>query len=122
MPINEGVIITENHSQECIDFFAHYMGTYQWVKEDKKIQKITGNDLMRWRGGQLSLNAICHGSKMTDFRDSTTDIKVLPCCKYNQAVTKMEDVSKLKTEDYAYIAHIKGKAKISSAKESPPSS
>ncbi len=113
MPINEGVIITESNSQECIDFFAHYMGTYQWIKDDKVIQKTTGNDLMRWRGGQLSLNAVCNGSKMADFRDSTKGIKILPCRKYNQAVSKMEDVSKLKAEKYAYIAHIKGKAKLS---------
>ena len=67
---------------------------------------------MRWRGGQLSLNAICNGSKMADFRDSTEAIKILPCRKYNQPVLKMEDVRKLKAESYAYIAHIKGKAKI----------
>ena len=67
MPINEGVIIAENQSQECQNFFAHYMGTYQCIKDDKSIQKTTGNDLMRWRGGQLSLNAICNGSKMVDF-------------------------------------------------------
>ena len=113
MPINEGVIICESQSQECIDFFAHYMGTYQWVKDDKAIQQVTGNDLMRWRGGQLSLNAICSGSKMTDFRDSTKAIKILPCRKYNQTVTKMDDVNKLKAKNYAYIAHVKGKAKLS---------
>ena len=93
MPINEGVIITESQSQDCIDFFAHYMGTYQWIKDDIKIQKIAGNDLMRWRGGQLSLNAICNGSKMTDFRDSTAGIKILPCSKYNRAVRKPKQKS-----------------------------
>ena len=35
MPINEGVIITDSKTQECIDFFAHYMGTYQFIKDDK---------------------------------------------------------------------------------------
>ena len=112
MPINEGVIITDNRSQECIDFFAHYMGTYQWVKNDIKIQKITGNDLMRWRGGQLSLNAICKGVKMTDFRDSTDGIKILPCSKYNRAVRSKEEVHYLAKKKYTYVAHIKGKAKI----------
>ena len=111
MPINEGVIITESESQACIDFFAHYMGTYQWLKDDKIIQKVTGNDLMRWRGGQLSLNAICNGSKMADFRDSTKAIKILPCRIYNQTVMRKQDVQKLKKENLVYIAHIKGKAK-----------
>ena len=112
MPINEGVIIADSQSQECIDFFAHYMGTYEQIKDDKKIQSITGNDLMRWRGGQLSLNAICGGSKMTDFRDSNEVIKILPCSKYNFAVRHKDEVKQLKKANRVYIAHIKGKAKI----------
>ena len=111
MPINEGVIITESRSRECIDFFAHYMGTYHWIKDDKLIQQVTGNDLMRWRGGQLSLNAICPGNKMIDFRDSTSSVKILPCDIYNKAVTSKKEVKILINEDKSYIAHIKGKAK-----------
>ena len=42
------------------------MGTYRFIKDDTKIKEITGNDLMIWRGGQLSLNTICPGSKMLD--------------------------------------------------------
>ena len=111
MPINEGVIITESQSQECINFFAHYMGTYQWIKDDTRIQQVTGNDLMRWRGGQLSLNAICRGSKMTDFRDSSKHVKILPCSRYNYAVRSREEVEHLAKDGAKYIAHIKGKAK-----------
>ena len=111
MPINEGVIITKSQSEECIDFFAHYMGTYQWIKDDEMIQKITGNDLMRWRGGQLSLNAICSGSKMSDFRDSNKKLKILPCSRYNYAVRSKDEVAKFSQEGIKYIAHIKGKAK-----------
>ena len=40
MPINEGVIIANAESQECIDFFAHYMGTYEAIKDDKKLRLI----------------------------------------------------------------------------------
>lgn len=112
MPINEGVIITDSNSDACHDFFAHYMGTYQLIKDDPLIQNITGNDLMRWRGGQLSLNAICNGNKMTDFRDSSHEIKVLPCSKYNYSVSKKSEVSSLRKQNKAYIAHIKGKAKL----------
>ncbi len=112
MPINEGVIICESQSQECIDFFAHYMGTYESIKEDGKIQSVTGNDLMRWRGGQLSLNAICPGSKMLDSRDSNKWLKVLPCNIYNKAVMGPNEVNQLQQENRIYIAHIKGKAKM----------
>lgn len=111
MPINEGVIIAESMSKDCINFFAHYMGTYQWIKDDQVIQKTTGNDLMRWRGGQLSLNAICRGSKMPDFRDSDKAVKILPCSRYNYAVQSKQEVSQLRRLGKAYVAHIKGKAK-----------
>ena len=113
MPINEGVIMCESQSQECIDFFAHYMGTYEAIKDDKKIQSVTGNDLMRWRGGQLSLNAVCPGSKMVDLRDSNTWIKVLPCNIYNKAVMSPNEVNQLRRDNMTYVAHIKGKAKMS---------
>ena len=88
------------------------MGTYQWAKDDIEIQKITGNDLMRWRGGQLSLNAICNGVKMSDFRDSTAGIKILSCDKYNRAVRSKDEVHYLSRNTDTYIAHIKGKAKL----------
>ena len=111
MPVNEGVIITQSQSQECVDFFAHYMGTYEFIKNDRTIQSVTGNDLMRWRGGQLSLNAACRACKLIDFRDSTKNIKLLPCNKYNYAVQNKAEVHLLKQKGEIYIAHIKGKAK-----------
>ena len=117
MPINEGVIITEARSPFCIDFFAHYMGTYEYIKNDNVIQSITKNDLMRWRGGQLSLNAICKGAKLIDARDSNHNLKILPCSRYNHAVQASDDVQKLRSEKKVYIAHIKGKSKLSLSKK-----
>ena len=113
MPINEGVIITDSSSEECIDFFAHYMGTYEAIKDDSIIKSVTQNDLMRWRGGQLSLNAVCPGSKMLDFRDSTQTLKILPCDLYNYTVRDKLEIKTLKEENKVYIAHIKGRAKLS---------
>ena len=113
MPVNEGVIITDSSSEECIDFFAHYMGTYEAIKDDSIIKSITQNDLMRWRGGQLSLNAVCPGSKMLDFRDSTQTLKILSCDLYNYTVRDKLEIKTLKEENKVYIAHIKGKAKLS---------
>ena len=83
MPVNEGVIIADAGSPECIDFYT--TGTYEAIKDDQLIKDITKNDLMRWRGGQLSLNAIA-GSKMLDFRDSNRILKVLSCDLYNYTV------------------------------------
>jgi hypothetical protein len=111
MPINEGVIIARNDTEECSNFFAHYMGTYEEIRQNKIIQTICKNDLMRWRGGQLSLNAVCASSKMCDFRDSNEDIRYLPCSTYNRTVRSTKEVSTLDTQDTVYIAHIKGKAK-----------
>ena len=113
MPVNEGVIITDSSSEECVDFFAHYMGTYEAIKDDSIIKSITQNDLMRWRGGQLSLNAVCPGSKMLDFRDSTQTLKILSCDLYNYTVRDKREIKTLKEENKVYIAHIKGKAKLS---------
>lgn len=113
MPVNEGVVITDSSSEECIDFFAHYMGTYEAIKDDSIIKSITQNDLMRWRGGQLSLNAVCPGSKMLDFRDSTQTLKILSCDLYNYTVRDKLEIKTLKEENKVYIAHIKGKAKLS---------
>lgn len=113
MPINEGVIIVDSRSEQCIEFFAHYMGTYEEIKEDEIIKSIARNDLMRWRGGQLSLNAVCSGCKMIDFRDSTNDIKILPCSKFNRAVKSKEEVNNLSRNQEVYVAHLKGKAKLS---------
>ena len=112
MPINEGVIITRGNSRTCIDFFAHYMGTYEVIKQDKTIQAVCKNDLMRWRGGQLSLNAICEGSKMCDFRDSDKSLKALPCSIYNRTVRDPNEIGPLARRREVYIAHIKGKAKL----------
>ena len=112
MPINEGVIFCNANKERSKEFFAHYMGTYEKIKDDHVIKAITKNDLMRWRGGQLSLNAVCPGNKMVDFRDSTKELKILPCDIYNYAVRSLEEINRLKTEGRVYIAHIKGKAKV----------
>ena len=69
MPVNEGVILAKGISTGAKKFFSHYIGTYDRIKDDKIIQNICGNDLMRWRGGQLSLNAVIPSIKMVDFRD-----------------------------------------------------
>ena len=112
MPINEGVIFCNGTDEYSKEFFAHYMGTYEIIKDDNIIKEITKNDLMRWRGGQLSLNAVCPGNKMVDYRDSTSELKILPCEIYNYAIRSLSQIEQMKKEGKIYIAHVKGKAKM----------
>lgn len=113
MPINEGVIIARANTKTCKDFFAHYMGTYDLIKDDTVVQRVCGNDLMRWRGGQLSLNAMLSGGKMKNSMSSESfGIKILDCTRFNYSVSKIHDVDNLRTAKSVYIAHVKGKAKL----------
>ena len=113
MPINEGVIIARANTNTCTEFFAHYMGTYDLIKNDAVVQRVCGNDLMRWRGGQLSLNAMLTGGKMkTSMSSQNLCIKILDCNRFNYSVSKIEDVDNLRRARRVYVAHVKGKAKI----------
>lgn len=113
MPINEGVIIAKASTQTCINFFAHYMGTYDLIKDDAIVQQVCGNDLMRWRGGQLSLNAMLDGGKMkTQMSSRDNALKILDCSRFNKAVSNIADVNILIKGGEAYVAHVKGKAKM----------
>lgn len=115
MPINEGVIIAKAPTQTCINFFAHYMGTYNLIKDDAIVKQVCGNDLMRWRGGQLSLNAMLDGGKMkTQMSSGESTLKILDCAHFNKAVNNIADVDILQKDGEVYVAHIKGKAKMTS--------
>ncbi len=58
MPINEGVFFANAEDIEAISrFFDHYLMIYRSLLSDPVVKKIYG-DVRRWRGGQLSLNAI----------------------------------------------------------------
>lgn len=113
MPINEGVIIAKLATQTTINFFAHYMGIYELIKNDAVIKSICGNDLMRWRGGQLSLNAILTGGKMkTHMSSDDLRLKILDCHRFNRAVSSIAEVEDLLKQGETYVAHMKGKAKF----------
>ena len=58
MPINEGVFFTNARDTAAIArFFDHYLLICRRLLSDPVVEKIYG-DVRRWRGGQLSLNAI----------------------------------------------------------------
>lgn len=62
MPINEGVLLASARNKSAVhDFFDRYLGTYTNLLEDLKIAERFGSEfsnLKKWRGGQLSLNAV----------------------------------------------------------------
>ena len=59
MPINEGVFFANSKDIEAAVhfFFNHYLCHLRRLLSDPVVEKIYG-DVRRWRGGQLSLNAI----------------------------------------------------------------
>ena len=58
MPINEGVFFANTRDTAAVArFFDHYLLVYRRLLSDPVVEKIYG-DVRRWRGGQLSLNAI----------------------------------------------------------------
>lgn len=58
MPINEGVFFANDRDVPAVArFFDHYLLIYRQLLEDPVVTKTYG-DVRRWRGGQLSLNAI----------------------------------------------------------------
>ena len=60
MPINEGVIITEARSPFCIDFFAHYMGTYEYIKNDCSNEHFIGcSDILYETRSRYALGMSC---------------------------------------------------------------
>lgn len=58
MPINEGVFFANSVDTVSVArFFDHYLLVYRELIEDPLVKDMYG-DVRRWRGGQLSLNAI----------------------------------------------------------------
>ena len=112
MPINEGVIFADNDHKCTKEFFAEYIGTYKSILKSEKIQMIMNNiDLKRWRGGQLSLNAICGGGNMISRQDSTKNLKILPSNKFNRSIKTVEERDALMNSNDCFIGHFKGRHK-----------
>ena len=113
MPINEGVIIVNTDNSKAKEFFAHYIGTYNYLKDDSKIKSIYKTDLMRWRGGQLSLNAICPNIRNLCFLDSDPYISFLPSEYFNYSSPNIRSISDFRVAmKNRWIVHLKGKSKL----------
>jgi len=87
MPINEGVIIAKYLNPNNVrKFFKRYLSTYHALIDDEMAKKAY-TDIRRWRGGQLSLNAI--GTNLLPYSPyrqievSSIRLRSLPCDMFN---------------------------------------
>jgi hypothetical protein len=117
MPLNEGVIFGSRANPEAVRrFFAAYLGTYERLTSDPLITEYYG-DINRWRGGQLSLNAVaCPTASLKDLRDIKSfdscgsRIALLPCNTFNYWVTRSPSPGP-SSWDRKFVLHLKGDSK-----------
>ncbi len=113
MPICEGLIIVNVEDERSRDFFAHYMGTYDFIKDNREIKSIYHSDLMCWRGGQLSLNAICPGIRNLTFMDSTDSLTLLPSDTFLYSPKEVNTIDQFNSAiNGRWIIHLKGSIKL----------
>jgi hypothetical protein len=113
MPVNEGVIFcARRRLADVRRFFTAYLSTYEVLKTDAMVREYYGN-IERWRGGQLSLNAVslpADLSRAEGHELAGTRIALLPCNKYNYWVTKAIPPER-PTWDSKFVLHLKGDSK-----------
>ena len=98
MSINEGVIFVNTLNRDAvIKFFDSYLASYLAAEESEQVGKIYQN-IRRWRGGQLAINAAAGGyqfySTSLDVTEYGTKIAYLPCSKYNLSQIDEREVTK----------------------------
>jgi len=114
MPVNEGVIFAKVENKPVVlDFFRSYLATYYQLISDNHIRDFYG-DIQKWRGGQLSLNAVCFTlspySHYRPMKIGGCSVISLPCDVYNYSWNLGEDqqIGELKRKA---VIHIKGNRK-----------
>lgn len=115
MPINEGVIFAARRRSTAAvqKFFTAYLSTYEALRIDPVVLDYYNGNIERWRGGQLSLNAVGlppHLSAGGDFDRDGVRVRLLPCNRFNYWVTKAIDVDR-PTWDAKFVLHLKGDSK-----------
>ena len=87
MPVNEGVIMASIARPPAVKaFFNRYLATYDVLRRDHTVREYYG-DIAKWRGGQLTLNAIVDNPelKMAVYVASqeTVTVRTFQCDTYN---------------------------------------
>jgi len=116
MPINEGVFFTNARDTAAVArFFDNYLLVYRRLLSDPVVTEIYG-DVRRWRGGQLSLNAIACPLGLPSSLDKAfflgASIEYHPCGELNFSFDyDLKQIAKdeLSTKS---IIHLKGGRKV----------
>lgn len=114
MPINEGVIMAnDRHLDSVRRFFRRYLATYLTLEYHPVVLETYGQ-VRRWRGGQLSINAISGGwaRYSAGILDSDLGSKIayLPCSRYNYSPDHESEISPAMLTR-ALVLHLKGNRK-----------
>ena len=115
MPINEGVIFANNRNKDLVRaFFAGYLGTYDRLCGNAAVTGYYGN-IKRWRGGQLSLNALTCPQGVPSALDSAkafgARIRYYPCSTFNFSI-EMDRPYSPRQLDTRAVLHLKGPRKV----------
>lgn len=114
MPINEGVIFAASRNKEAVRaFFTGYLGTYDRLCANAAVTGYYGN-IKRWRGGQLSLNALTCPQGVPSALDSAkafgARIRYYPCSTFNFSI-EMDRPYSARQLDSRAVLHLKGPRK-----------
>lgn len=111
MPVNEGVIVARAERRAAVlGFFDRYLATYEALLSEARITSYYG-DIRKWRGGQLSLNAVTRaahpysGQRRISIGDAR--LQCLPCDPFNYSYEYGADVAQERLETKV-IVHLKG--------------
>ena len=114
MPVNEGVIFASSRNKDLVrGFFAGYLGTYDRLCGNAAVTGYYGN-IKRWRGGQLSLNALACPPGVPSVLDSAkafgARIRYYPCSTFNFSIDLDRPYS-ARQLDTKSVLHLKGPRK-----------
>lgn len=114
MPINEGVIFANSRNKDLVrGFFAGYLGTYDRLCGNAAVSGYYGN-IKRWRGGQLSLNALTCPPGVPSELDSAkafgARIRYFPCSTFNFSI-ELDRPYSARQLDAKAVLHLKGPRK-----------
>lgn len=114
MPINEGVIFANSINKEAVSkFFESYLASYLAAECSDEVARIYQN-IRRWRGGQLAINAAAGGhqfySTSLEILEYGTKLAYLPCSKYNLSQIDEREVTK-DLRNRCCVLHLKGNRK-----------
>ena len=114
MPINEGVIFANSRNKDLVRaFFAGYLGTYDRLCRNATVTGYYGN-VKRWRGGQLSLNALTCPLGVPSELDSAkafgARIRYYPCSTFNFSI-ELDRPYSARQLDVKAVLHLKGPRK-----------